>query len=96
MQHRVQSIVGSELEQYIQRDNMAPIQQLFEPGYFVEEQRTRHYAFRCSYNRDHLGASGAKLGHCPGVELPADGLTKVLAATKLAAAREMLGVCVRP
>ena len=38
-------------------------------------------------------ASGAKLGHCPGVELPADGLTKVLAATKLAAAREMLGVC---
>ena len=93
VQHMVQSIMGSELEHYIQGDNMASIQQLLEPGYFVDEQRTRHFALRCSYIRDHLEASGAKLGHCPGVELPADGLTKVLAATKLAAAREMIGVC---
>ena len=89
----IQCIAGCELEHAVKGDNMASIQQLLEPGYFVEEQRTRHFALRCSYVRDHLGASGASLSHCPGTELPADGLTKVLAATKLAVARDMLGVC---
>ena len=93
VQHMIQCIAGCELEHAVQGDNMASIQQLLKPGYFVEEQRTRHFALRCSYVRDHLGASGASLSHCPGTELPADGLTKVLAATKLAAARDMLGVC---
>ena len=89
----IQCISGYELEHAIQGDDMASIQQLREPGDFVEEQRTRHFALCCSYIRDHLGASGTSLSHCPGTELPANGLAKALAATKLAAARDMLGVC---
>ena len=72
---------------------MASIQQLLDPGYFVEDQRTRHFALRCAYVRDHLSASDTCLNHCPGVELPADALTKILASTKLQLARDMLGMC---
>ena len=92
MQHLIQSITGYEIEHNMQGDNIASIQQLLEPGYFAEDQRTRHFALRCSYIRDHLEASGARLNHCPGTELAADGLTKILPAARLAKARDMLGV----
>ena len=79
----IQSITGQESERVMQGDNLASIQQLTDPGYYVEDQRTRHFALRCAYVRDHLVDSDMKLHHCPGAELPANGL-------KLA--RNMLGM----
>ena len=93
IQNMIESIVGRKLEHHLQGDNMASIQQLLDPGYFVDDQRTRHFALRCAYVRDHLSASDTCLDHCPGLELPADALTKILASTKLQLARNMLGMC---
>ncbi|CAE6925668.1 RE1 [Symbiodinium natans] len=88
----IQSIAGKHFEHQLRGDNVASILQLTDPGYHTEDQRTRHYALRCAYVRDHLEASKTKLEHCSGKELPADGLTKVLACTALGKARELLGM----
>ena len=49
IQNMIESITGCKLEHNLQGDNMASIQQLHDPGYFVEDKRTRHFALRSGY-----------------------------------------------
>ena len=45
----IENITGCKLEHNMQGDNIASIQQLLDPGYAAEDQRTRHFALRCAY-----------------------------------------------
>ena len=56
----------------------------------ITSWRSRHYAYQAGWARDQVLNQPIKVSHLPGVDLPSDGLTKVLQGTALRKARIQL------
>ena len=56
----------------------------------ITHWRTRHYAIQAGWARDQVGAQSIKVSHIRGINLPADGLTKILQGTAIRKARILL------
>ena len=56
----------------------------------ITSWRSRHYAYQAGWARDQVAYQPIRVSHLPGIELPADGLTKVLQGTALKKTRIQL------
>ena len=72
-------------------DNVAAIRQA---KYEITNWRTQHYCLTMSWIRDYLVKEGIDLKHIKGVELVADGLTKIVGKVLLTKIRDQLGLAV--
>ena len=73
-------------------DNQAAIRSITTQ---MTRWRSRHYASRAGWIRDHIGRNGIALEHRRGTLLVSDALTKVLDRRKLTEARLRLGLQVQ-
>ena len=56
----------------------------------ISSWRSRHYSYQAGWARDQVTSLPIKVSHLPGIDLPADGLTKVLQGTALKKTRVQL------
>ena len=56
----------------------------------VTSWRSRHYALRAGWSRDQVDAQNIAVKHTPGIQLSADGLTKILTGAALTKVRSQL------
>ena len=68
-------------------DNMATVITITKE---VTSWRSRHYALRAGWSRDQVDTQKINVKHTPGVQLSADGLTKILTGIALTKLRRQL------
>ena len=85
----IEETTGNQIETVLIGDNTAALRVLTTE---ITRWRTRHFAIRAGWIRDHLRASGISVEHRKGALLVSDALTKVLERVKLAEARRRLGM----
>ena len=85
----VEGAIRGKVNTVLIGDNQAAIRKLQTE---ITNWRTRHFAARAGWLRDHLKESGIEIEHRKGTLLVSDALTKVLDRMKLTEARLRLGL----
>ena len=81
----IEEALGTPVQTVIVGDNLAALRNL---EHEVCSWRTRHYSVPAAWLRNQIKEDGAEVRHRAGVELTADGLTKVLPRELLERFRE--------
>ena len=85
----VEEAICGKVKTVLIGDNQAAIRKLQTE---ITNWRTRHFAIRAGWLRDHPKESGIEIEHRKGTLLVSDALTKVLDKIKLSEARLRLGL----
>ena len=83
----VEQLLNKQVLMKLNQDNMAAVHTIVNE---VTSWRTRHYSTRASWIRDMVVKEDIEVAHQSGIDIVADGLTKVLPRIKLVETRQKL------